>query len=164
MKPWQLNRRVNSLSQEIADPVKTDTKIDWNCLSEPERQLIDKIREISDKYAPGIPPQDLINKNADLWYKGLEIFARRATDLFVQLLPDALCCDELEEWYFKLYFYNFWHDWMDSIRKVRDMPEEQRMALLCERREMGLLDMVFRLPRSQPETTKKQKATRCHER
>lgn len=154
MKPWQLNRRVNSLSQDLTDSVKTETRIDFNCLTEPERELFNKIQEIMDKYAPGSPPQDVIAKNSDLWNKGLEIFGRRATELFVEVMPASLCCDELEEWYFKLYFYNFWLDWMESIKQLGKMPKEKRDALLCERREMGLLDVVFRIPRSQPETSK----------
>ena len=157
MKPWQLNRRVSSLSRGLTDPVKTETRIDFNCLSEPERQLLDRVQAIVAKYAPGIPPQDVIEKNADLWNKGLEIFGRRAMELFVDVMPASLCCDELEEWYFKIYFYNFLFDWIESVEQVRKMPKEKRDALILERREMGLLDRVFRLHRSQPETTKKQK-------
>ena len=123
MKPWQLNRRVNSLSKEITDPVKTETKIDFNSLSEPERQLLVKVQEIVDEYAPASPPQDVIEKNADLWNKGLEIFARRAMELFVDVIPASLCCDELEEWYFKMYFYNFLFDWLESVQKLREMPK-----------------------------------------
>ncbi len=156
MKPWQLKRRVNGLSEDLIDPVKTETRIDFNCLSEPERQLFSKIQEIIDKYAPVIPPQDVIVKNSDLWYKGLEIFARRAMELFVEVMPASLCCDELEEWCFKVYFYNFWLDWLESIQQVRKMPEKRREELLCERREMGMLDRVFRIPRRHPETSKKQ--------
>jgi hypothetical protein len=162
LKPWQLNRRLNSLSENLADPVKTETRIDFNCLSEPERQLLDKVQEIIDKYAPGRPPQDVIEKNADLWYKGLEIFGRRALELFVEVVPESFCCDELETWYFKVYFYNFWLDWFESVEKVRKMPKEQRETLLLERREMGMLDRVFRLHRSLPET-KKQKISETHE-
>jgi len=154
LKPWQLNRRVNRLSQEITDPVKTETKIDFNCLSEPERQLLGKVQEIVDEYAPASPPEDVIVKNADLWYKGLEIFARRATELFVEVMPASQCCDELEEWYFKMYFYNFLYDWLESVQRLREMPKERYEALLVERKEMGLLDKVFRIPRSRPETTK----------
>jgi hypothetical protein len=162
LKPWQLNRRVNSLSEDLTDPVKTETRIDFSCLTEPERVLFGKVREIMDKYAPGSPPQDVIVKNADLWNKGLEIFARRSVELFVEVLPASLCCDELEKWYFKLYFYNFWLDWLESIQQLRKMPKEHRDALLLERREMGLLDVVFRIPRSQPETIKKQKIGEGH--
>ena len=148
MKSWQLNRRVNNLSKEITDPVKTETRIDWNCLSEPERQLLNKVQEIVDEYAPASPPEDVIEKNADLWNKGLEIFARRAMELFVDVMPASLCCDELEEWYFKMYFYNFLFDWLESVMRLREMPEERREALFLERKDMGLLDRLFRLPRS----------------
>jgi hypothetical protein len=156
LKPWQLNRRINGLSEDLADPVKTETRIDFNCLSEPERQLLNRVQEIVDKYAPASPPQDVIAKNADLWNKGLEIFGRRATELFVDIMPTSLCCDELEEWYFKLYFYNFLFDWVESVQQLRKMPKERRDAFLLERREMGLLDRVFQIPRRQPETSKKQ--------
>jgi hypothetical protein len=161
MKSWQLNRKVQGLSGKLDDSAKTETRLDYNCFSEPERKLLDKVQEIVDEYAPASPPQDVIDKNADLWYKGLEIFGRRGMELFVEVIPASFCCDELEEWYFKLYFYNFWLDWMESIQQLRNMPKEQRDALLCERREMGLLDKVFRIPR--PETTKKQSAARSHE-
>jgi hypothetical protein len=163
LKSWQLNRRVNSLSKNLADPVKTETRIDFNCLSEPERKLLDKVQEIVDEYAPASPPQDVIEKNADLWNKGLEIFARRSMELFVDVMPASLCCDELEEWYFKMYFYNFLFDWLESVQKLREMPKEQQEALLREHKEMGMLDRIFRLHRSPAETTKKQTESGGHE-
>jgi hypothetical protein len=133
MKPWLLNKRVNNLSSQLADSLKTETTIDWNCLSEPERELLSKVDEIVKQYAPAKPPQDVIEKYADLWYKGLEIFGRRATELFVELVPASFCCDELEEWYFKLYFHNFMLDWLGSIQELRKMPKKKQDELLCER-------------------------------
>jgi hypothetical protein len=100
----------------------------------------------------------VIEKNADLWYKGLEIFGRRAMELFVEIMPASFCCDELESWYFKVYFYNFWLDWMESIKDLRTMPNDKRTMLLLERKEMGLLDKVFRLQRSLPAAANVQKA------
>jgi hypothetical protein len=163
LKAWQLKHRVNSLSEELADPINTETKLVFSSFSEPERQLLDRVQEIVDKYAPAVPPKDVIEKNADLWYKGLEIFGRRVTQLFVEIVPDAFLCDELEEWYFKLYFYNFWLDWRENMEKLREMPKEQHDALLLERREKRLLDVVFRFPKSKPETSKQNKRARCHE-
>lgn len=139
------------MSDKLGDSAKIETRFDFNCLTEPERRLFDRVQEIVDKYAPASPPDDVIEKNADLWHKGLEIFAMRAMDLFVNVMPRTLCCDELEEWYFKVYLYNFWLDWMESIQKLREMPKERREGLLCERREMGMLDKVFRISRSRPE-------------
>jgi hypothetical protein len=95
------------------DSVETETRIDINCLSEPERQLFNRIDEIIEEYKPANPPADVIEKDADLWNKGLEIFGRRTMELFVEVMPASLCCDELEEWYFKIYFYNFWLDWLE---------------------------------------------------
>jgi hypothetical protein len=161
LKPWQINRKVGNLGKEPDDSAKSETRIDINCLTEPERKLFDKVQEIIDKYAPAGPPQDVIERNSDLWFKGLEIFGRRATELFVEVVPASFCCDELEEWYFKMYFYNFWLDWMERIEQVRNMPKEKRDTLISERREMVLLDRVFRLHRSQPETIKKQKIAKC---
>jgi len=154
MKPWQLSRRIDGLSEEIAEPTQAETRIDINCLSQPERQLFERIDEIIDEYKPASPPKDVIEKTADLWNKGLEIFARRTMELFVDIMPASLCCDELEEWYFKLYFHNFLLDWIESVHNLREMPKEQHDALLCERKEMSILDKVFRLHRSQPQTVK----------
>jgi hypothetical protein len=145
LKSWQLSKKVEGLSNRIDDSAKTEAKIDISSFSEPERRLLDKFQEIKDKYAPALPPKDVLEKNADLWYKGLEIFARKATAIFVYVMPASLCCDELEEWYFKLYFHNFMLDWLESVERVRDMPKEKRNALI-----VGLLDGVFRLKRYPP--------------
>jgi hypothetical protein len=162
LKSWQINRKIKGLSNRIDDSIETETRIDISSFSEPERKLLDKVQEIVDKYAPATPPQDVIEKNADLWNKGLEIFARRATELFVYIMPASLCCDELEEWYFKIYFHNFMLDWLEHVEQVRETPKEKRDALIVERREMGLLDRVFRLKRYPPQTTKSKTATRNH--
>lgn len=155
MKPWQLNRRVDSLSKQLADPTETQTKIAFNSLSEPERQLLDKVQEIIDKYAPAETPQDIIYKYRDLWVKSLEIFLRRVTELFVDVVPASFCCDELEEWYFKLHFYNFGLDWVDVMKKLREMPKEQHQALLLEYKEMGVFDKIFRFPKNRSESAER---------
>ena len=87
MKPWQINRKIGHLALELNDSAKSETRIDINCLTEPERKLFDRVQQIIDEYAPAIPPKDVIEKNADLWYKGLEIFGRRVTKLFVEIVP-----------------------------------------------------------------------------
>jgi hypothetical protein len=79
-------------------------------------------------------------------------------ELFVFIIPASVCCNELEEWYFRLYFHNFLLDWIESVQKLRDMPQKQQDELLAERREMGLLDRVFRLHRDQPEPKLRKKA------
>lgn len=124
MKPLQINRKVSKLNLVLADSTKSETRIDINCLTEPEKKLFEKVEEITKKYSPASPPQNVIEENADLWNKGLELFGRRATELFVEIIPASFCCDELEEWYFKLYFHNFMLDWIESVQEVRKMPKE----------------------------------------
>jgi hypothetical protein len=162
MKPWQLNHKIGNLTRELDDSANSKTRIDYSCLTEPERALFERVQEILDKYAPANPPHDVIAKNGDLWNKGLEIFARRAVELFVEVMPASLCCDELEEWYFKLYFYNFLLDWTERVQKLREMPKKRHDELLCERKEMGMLDIVFRIPRSQHGSIKKKKTPETH--
>ena len=146
MKSWPLNKRINKLNQGLANPPKTDTVIDWRCFTQPELELMEKVQEIQEKYPSGLPPKDIIEKNADLWYKGLEIFRRRTTELFVETIPITFCCDELEEWYFKLHFYNFCLDFQESLEKLRELSKEKHDEILLERKEMGMLDYVFRFP------------------
>jgi hypothetical protein len=57
----------------------------------------------------------------------------------------------MESWYFKVYFYSFWLGWSERVEQGRKIPKEQREAFLCKRREMGMLDRVFRFSRCQPE-------------
>jgi hypothetical protein len=54
LKSWQLNRKVNGLSDRIDESTKTDTRFDINSFCEPERKLLDKVQEIVDKYAPAV--------------------------------------------------------------------------------------------------------------
>ena len=79
-------------------------------------------------------------------------------------MPASLCCDELEEWYFKLYFYNFLYDWLESVQRLREMPKDRYDALFVERKEMGLLDRVFRIHRTPPDTTKEKTETELNKR
>ena len=71
MKPWQLNRRATSLSKKITDPAETETRIDINCLSQPERELFERIDEIIEQYKPANPPADVIEKNGGFVVQGL---------------------------------------------------------------------------------------------
>ena len=62
MKPWQLKRKLGNLELELDDSVKSETKIDINSLTAPERMLLEKVQEIVDKYAPQGHPKMLLKK------------------------------------------------------------------------------------------------------
>ena len=155
MKPWQIDKRVNRLSSQLATCPQTSTTIDWNCLSQPERELLGRIVEIIDEYAPAKPPQDVIEKNADLWYKGLEVFGRRVTELFVEILPETFCCDELEAWYFKVYFYNFMHDWLDRSTNCVKCQRSSTMRFFVNERRWVCLMLFSAFPKKNLKRAKK---------
>lgn len=47
-------------------------------------------------------------------------------------------------------------DWLEQVEQIREMPKDKRDELIAERKEMGLLDKVFRMKRYPPQTTQKQ--------
>ena len=118
--------------------------MDLGSFSEPEQRLFCRIQEIIEKYAPATPPKDVLDKNRALWNKGLEVLGRRVTELYVETIPSLLCCDELERWYFKLYYYNFWLDWQEKLEEVRKMPQEHRETVISDYTKSGVFDILFR--------------------
>jgi hypothetical protein len=114
---WKLRRLEEKMSDDVS--ISGTTRIDWDCLTEKERVLLDKVCEIRDRYAPSLPPDDVLAENFELFAKGIQLFARRATDLFVSVLSKSFCGDGVEEWFFKLHFYNFMMDLFDCIENVK---------------------------------------------
>jgi hypothetical protein len=88
LKPWLLKKRVNNLSSQLADNPKTETTIDWNCLSESERQLLSKVDEIVKEYAPAKPSQDIIEKYAR--YQDEHTIDRCVGECQFALIPDDI--------------------------------------------------------------------------
>jgi len=43
MKPWQLNKKNEDLSRKLDDSINTQTRIDFNCLSEREMRLFERV-------------------------------------------------------------------------------------------------------------------------
>ena len=147
MKPWQLDRRVDGLSERLKDLPSECVRIDFDSFPEPEKLLLKKVWALHDKYAPGEPPEQVIKENAELVFKACEVIVRRVVDLFVEVMPMALVCDDVEEWYFKLHFLNFLADWGECFQRVRKWSKKDREEFLTDMKESGMLDKVFRIPR-----------------
>jgi imidazoleglycerol phosphate dehydratase HisB len=62
-------------------------------------------------------------------------------------VPKAFCWDEIEEWYFKLHFYNFFEDLEECLAHVRRWSEKDREEFLQDMKEHGMMNKVFRIPR-----------------
>jgi hypothetical protein len=54
--------------------------------------------------------------------------------------------DEIEEWYFKLHFYNFFEDLKDCLANVRRWNEKDREEFLKDMKEHDMMNKVFRIP------------------
>jgi hypothetical protein len=69
-------------------------------------------------------------------------------ELFIFTVPKAFCWNEIEEWYFKLHFYNFFKDLEECLARVRRWSEKDREEFLKDMKEHGMINKVFRIPRS----------------
>lgn len=146
MKPWHLNRRVSDLSEKL-EPVQSDVvRLDFDSFSEPEKQLFSKVWEIYAKYGDS-PPADVIEANKEFIYKATEVISWRVLELFMFVNRELLGEDEIEEWYFKLHFYNFFEDLKECLQRVRKWPEKEREKFLKDMKESGMINKAFRFPR-----------------
>ena len=155
-----MDEKLKHIAENLKDlPIEGTTKIDPNCLTERERMLFSKVYEIQDKYAPSLPPLDVLYENRELFGKAHEIIVRRTIDLFTTVMSKAFLGDEIEEHYFKLHFYNFLKDWMDCIKNVRKWTQKSRDEFLRDLKESGMMNIVFRSPRGWSEEDKRKVAT-----
>lgn len=147
MKSWQLDRRVGALSEKLK-PVSSDVvRLDFDSFSEPEKQLFRKIWEIQEEYGFS-PPADVIEANGDLILKAREVIGWRVIQLFIFVMKELLGGDEIEEWYFKLHFYNFFEDLKNCLENVRKWSEKDREEFLNDMKQNDMMNKVFRIPRS----------------
>jgi hypothetical protein len=138
---------VGALSEKLK-PVSSDViRIDFDSFSEPEKQLFNKIWEIEQEYGFS-PPPDVIEANAELVSKAREIIGWRVIELFMFVMKELLGSDEIEEWYFKLHFYNFLEDLKDCLANVRKWSEKDREEFLRDMKRDNMINKVFRIPRS----------------
>jgi hypothetical protein len=146
MKSWQLDRRINDLSEKLKQLPSDVARLDFDSFTEPEKQLFRKIWEIQDEFGLN-PPADVIEANKELIFKALEVIFRRVLELFMFTVPKAFCWDEIEEWYFKLHFFNFFEDLEECLANVRRWSEKDREEFLKDMKEHGMMNKVFRIPR-----------------
>jgi hypothetical protein len=141
-----LDRRVGVLSEKLK-PVSSDVvRLDYDSFSEPEKQLFRKIWEIEKEYGSS-PPADVIEANREFIFKASEVVSWRVLELFMFVMKELLWGDEIEEWYFKLHFYNFFVDLRECLEHVRKWSEKDREEFLRDMKENDMMNKVFRIPR-----------------
>lgn len=137
MKIVDLKRRIGAVEESMETlRVKGTTRIDWNCLTSQERVLFEKVRELKEEYSPRYPPDDVLEKNHDLFIKGIELFLRRAIDLFQEATKAYCLVDADSEAFFDLVFglrvYWFLHEIFRHLERNR---KEEQLLAKCENDE-----------------------------
>ena len=132
---------------EKLKPVTSDViRVDFDSFSEPEKRLFNRIWEIQQEYGVS-PPVDVIEANKELIFKASEVVVWRVVQLFVFVMEKLLVRDEVEEWYFKLHFYNFFADFSECLANVRKWSDRDCEEFLRDMKENDMMNKVFRIPR-----------------
>jgi len=137
---------VNVLSEKLK-PVPSDVvRIDFDSFTEPEKQVFRKVWEVEQEYGSS-PPAEVLKANMAFIFKATEIVSWRVVELFMFVMRETLGGDEIEDWYFKLHFYNFFEDLAECLKRVRNWSEKDRQEFLEDMKQHGGLNKVFRIPR-----------------
>ena len=131
MKVFDVARRLDAVAENLKDlEIKGTTRIDWNCLTERERLLFDRINEIREEYGSN-PPGDVLQENHALFNKGVEILARRALDLFRTVMLTLYVTDAQDDpmvdFIFTTRLFWFLHEMRrhaDQMRKEEELYEK----------------------------------------
>jgi len=146
LKSRRLDRRVDDLSEKLK-PVSSDViRLDFDSFTEPEKRLFRKIWEIQQEYGSS-PPADVIEANKEFIFKAREVISWRVLQLFMFVMSELLGGDEIEEWYFKVHFYNFFEDLKECLKNVRKWSEKDREEFLYDMKQNDMMNKVFRIPR-----------------
>lgn len=129
MKPSQLTKRIEELSEKLKPVPSEGIRIDFNSFSEPEQFVLLKNLELDDMYRYRWTPEAVLENN-DLILKGSQIIISRVVELFLFAMPRALMLDEFEQWFFKFNFSNFLEGWIECQKYLRKWSKKDREDFL----------------------------------
>jgi hypothetical protein len=129
MKPAQLTKRIEELSEKLKPVPSEGIRIDFNSFTEPEQLVLLKNFELDEKYR-GRWTREAIMENKDLILKGNHIAISRIIELFESAMPGALMLDELEAWFFKFNFHDFWRRWIECQKNLGKWSKKDREDFL----------------------------------
>jgi hypothetical protein len=128
MKPSQLTKRINDLSEKLKPVASEGIRIDFNSFTEPEQLVLLKNFELDEKYRRWT--REPILENKELILKGNHIIISRIIELFLFAMPRALMLDEVEQWFFKFHFDNFLERWIECQKNVSKWSQKDREDFL----------------------------------
>ena len=129
MKPSQLTKRIEELSEKLKPTPSEGIKIAFQSFTEPEQLILLKNFELDEKYL-GKWTHEAILENKELILKGNHIFINRITELFIFAMPRAMMLDEVEQILFRINFWCFMQRWLECKKNVRKWSKKDREDFL----------------------------------
>jgi hypothetical protein len=129
VKPAQLTKRIEELTEKLKPVPSEGIRIDFSSFTEPERLVLLKNFELDEKYH-GRWTHETIMENKDLILKFNHIVLTRVIELFESAMPGALMLDELDAWFFKFNFNDFWRRWIECQKNLNKWSKKDREDFL----------------------------------
>jgi hypothetical protein len=129
MKPSQLTKRIEELSEKLKPVSSEGIRIDFYSFSEPEQIVVLKNMELTEKHR-GRWTYKAILENQEIILKANQIILSRMMELFAFTMPRAMMLDELEQWFFKFNFHEFFRRWIDCQKYLRKWSQKDREDFL----------------------------------
>jgi hypothetical protein len=129
MKPSQLTKRIEQLSEKLKPMPSDGIKIDFYSFTELEQLVLLKNFELDEKYS-GRWTHEVIMENKEIILKFNHIILSRTMDLFSFTMPRAMMLDELEQWFFKFNFNEFWRHWFECQKNLQKWSKKDREDFL----------------------------------
>jgi hypothetical protein len=129
MKPSQLTKRIEELSEKLKPIASEGIRIEFSSFTEPEQLVLLKNFELHDKYSSRWT-REIILENKDIILKGNHIVMTRVCELFQTAMLGAMMVDELEAWFFKFNFNDFLRRWMECQKNLQKWSKKDREDFL----------------------------------
>ena len=129
MKPGELTKRIEDLSKKLNPLPSEGIRIDFHSFTEPEQLVVLKNYELEEKYG-GRWTRELIMENKDLILKFNHIIIARMIELFEFAMPRAMMLNEIEQWFFKFNFHEFFRRWFECQKNLKKWSEKDREDFL----------------------------------
>jgi hypothetical protein len=129
VRPAELTKRIEELTEKLKPVTSEGIRLDFHSFTEPEQLVILKNCELEEKYGGKWTPE-LIMQNKDMILKLNQIIVARMIELFEFAMPKAMMLDELQEWFFKFNFHEFFRRWLECQKNLSRWSEKDRQEFL----------------------------------
>ena len=129
MKSAQLTKRIDELSEKLKPVPSEGIRINFYSFTEPEQLVILKNLELDEKYQ-GRWTHEVIMENKELILKLNHIVISRVMELFTFAMPRAMMLNDVEQWFFKFNFNEFFRRWLECQKNLSKWSKKDREDFL----------------------------------